>query len=61
MFDMGIATADVFEDWLVEEREYLQGLKMEPEAETLHMEYYQKLINFHASGWVMDCSNYVHF
>ena len=41
MLDMGIPTVDIFEDWLKEEREYLQGLKTEPEAETLQMKYYQ--------------------
>jgi hypothetical protein len=50
MADMGISTVDVFESWLTEERVYLQGLKMEPEEDTLHMEYYQKLVNFYASG-----------
>ena len=50
MFEMGISTTDVFGDWLIKEREYLQGLKVEPEAETLQMEYYQKLVNFYASG-----------
>lgn len=49
MLDMGISNVEVFSDWLNEEKEYLQGLKSEPEAETLQMEYYQKLINFHAS------------
>jgi len=49
MLDMGISSVDVFEDWLKEEREYLQGLKTEPEVETLQMEYFQKLVNFHAS------------
>jgi hypothetical protein len=37
---------DVFGDWLNEEKEYLQGLKTE--TETLQMEYYQKLVNFHS-------------
>ena len=49
MHDMSITTVEVFDDWLHEEREYLQGLTMEPEPETLQMEYYQKLINLHAS------------
>jgi hypothetical protein len=49
MLDMNIPTVDVFSDWLNEKKEYLQGLKTEPEAETLQMEYYQKLVNFHAS------------
>jgi len=46
MIDMGISSVDVFDNWLDEEKEYLLGLKTEPEAETLQMEYYQKLINF---------------
>lgn len=41
MIDMGILTVDVLEGWLNGEREYLLGLKTEPEAETLQMEYYQ--------------------
>jgi hypothetical protein len=49
MLDMGIPNIDVFDVWLNEEKEYLQGLKVEPAAETLQMEYYQKLINMHAS------------
>lgn len=50
MLDMGISDIKVFEGWLDEERQYLQGLRTEPEAETLQMEYFQKLVNFHASG-----------
>lgn len=49
MLDMSISSVEVFDDWLKEERVYLQGLKMEPEVEMLQMEYYQKLINFCAS------------
>jgi hypothetical protein len=49
MLDMDISNVDVFEDWLKEEREYLQGLKMEPAAETLQMEYFQKVVNLYAS------------
>jgi hypothetical protein len=49
MLDMGISNADIFKGWLKEKWEYLQGLKTEPEAETLQMESYQKLINLHAS------------
>lgn len=52
MLDLDIPNVEVFEHWLDEEREYLQGLKTEPVAETLHMEYYQKLVNYHASMWV---------
>jgi hypothetical protein len=49
MYDMGISDVGVFEEWLDEEKVYLQGLKTEPEEETLQMEYYQKLINLWAS------------
>lgn len=49
MHDMGISDVGVFEAWLDEEKVYLQGLKTEPEEETLQMEYYQKLINLRAS------------
>ena len=49
MLEMGISDVRIFDEWLVEEREYLQGLKTEPEEETLQMEYYQKLVNFWAS------------
>lgn len=44
MRDMGIQSIDTFDTWFVEERLYLEGLKKEPEHETLQMEYYQKLI-----------------
>jgi hypothetical protein len=49
MTDLGIADAGVFEKWLDEERVYLEGLQKEPITETLEMEYYQKLVNLHAS------------
>lgn len=39
----GIEGDMTFSTWLKEEREYLQGLKKEPEVETLQMEYYAKL------------------
>ena len=49
MLDMGIPNVEVFAHWLDEEKEYLQGLKTEPVVETLHMEYYQRLVNYHTS------------
>ena len=49
MTDLGITDAGVFEKWLDEERVYLEGLQKEPVTETLEMEYYQKLVNLHAS------------
>jgi hypothetical protein len=44
MIDMGILSVDIFDNWLNEEKEYLLGLKTEPEAETFQMEYYQSLL-----------------
>lgn len=48
MVDLQI-NESVFEEWLIEEREYLQGLRKEPEQETLQMEYWQKLVNLQGS------------
>jgi hypothetical protein len=53
MDDQGIADTGVFEQWLKEERVYLQGLSKEPISETKEMEYYQKLVNFHASTYIL--------
>ncbi|KAF7349551.1 hypothetical protein MSAN_01745600 [Mycena sanguinolenta] len=41
------ATPATLEGWLKAERDYLSSLKKEPEEETLQMEYYQALVNFH--------------
>jgi hypothetical protein len=49
MVDLNISDAHVFEQWREEEKVYLEGLQKEPIVETLEMEYYQKLINLHAS------------
>lgn len=49
MQELGIDNVSTFESWLQEEKEYLAGLQKEPEAETLQMEYWQKLVNFEAS------------
>ncbi|KAJ3892332.1 hypothetical protein GG344DRAFT_45574 [Lentinula edodes] len=43
MREAGIASPQVFYDWLVEEGEYLQRLYQTPPKETLEMEYYLKL------------------
>jgi hypothetical protein len=37
--ELGVEDDAVFEKWLSQEREYLQGLKKEPLNETLEMEY----------------------
>ncbi|KAJ3889517.1 hypothetical protein GG344DRAFT_51442 [Lentinula edodes] len=49
MNDLGIASTDVFHNWLKEEREYLSGLKKEPKLETLQMDYYRKLVKLDES------------
>lgn len=51
--ELGISNSAVFDEWLVEERAYLQGLVKEPLAETLQMEYYTKLVKFYASEYVV--------
>ncbi|KAG6912822.1 hypothetical protein DXG01_011751, partial [Tephrocybe rancida] len=50
MNDQGITSTDVFHQWLEEECAYLTSLAKEPVQETLEMEYYQKLVNFHAAS-----------
>ncbi|KAK7007335.1 hypothetical protein R3P38DRAFT_3281563 [Favolaschia claudopus] len=45
MAALGVRSRSDFGEWLGKEREYLVGLRKEPEQETLEMEYYQKLVN----------------
>lgn len=49
MHDLNLTDESIFEDWLTEEKTYLQGLRTEPEDETLQMEYWQRLINLGSS------------
>ena len=49
LHDQHIANTSVFQDWLAEEKAYLEGLSREPLLETLEMEYWQKLVNLGAS------------
>jgi hypothetical protein len=49
MQDQGIANTSVFQDWLAEEKTYLESLSREPLQESLAMEYWQKLVNLAAS------------
>ena len=49
MHELGITSEAVFEQWLEEEKVYLQSLRSEPEEETLQMEYLQKLVNLMSS------------
>ncbi|KAG0695695.1 hypothetical protein DFH29DRAFT_984896 [Suillus ampliporus] len=57
MQDIGVSDESIFEDWLKEEREYLHGLRSEPQQETLQMEYWQKLVNLAASKDELDTSS----
>ncbi|KAG2140350.1 hypothetical protein BD769DRAFT_1650890 [Suillus cothurnatus] len=43
MEDLGVEDESTFERWLEDEKVYLKGLTREPENETLHMEYWQRL------------------
>ncbi|KAF7377870.1 hypothetical protein MSAN_00210600 [Mycena sanguinolenta] len=47
MSELGSVTAATLKGWLKAERDYLASLQKEPEEETLHMEYYQALVNFY--------------
>jgi hypothetical protein len=49
MEDLGVEDESTFERWLEDEKVYLKGLTREPEDETLHMEYWQRLVNLRAS------------
>jgi len=60
MEDQGIASPEVFHQWLEEERVYLSSLVKEPMQETLEMEYYQRLVNFHAASYVFSLLFYFH-
>jgi hypothetical protein len=53
MHDQNIADVSVFQDWLAEEKVYLEGLSREPLQESLTMEYWQKLVNLGASEYVI--------
>ncbi|KAG1758241.1 hypothetical protein EDD22DRAFT_827673 [Suillus occidentalis] len=59
MHDLNVTHESIFEDWLTEEKTYLQGLRTEPEDETLQMEYFQRLINLGASKDELDASSSV--
>ncbi|KAG1736957.1 hypothetical protein EDB19DRAFT_1989115 [Suillus lakei] len=56
MRDLKVTDKTVFEHWLEEEKVYLQGLTREPEVETLHMEYWQRLVSLTASEETLDAA-----
>jgi hypothetical protein len=49
MQDLKVVDESDFDRWLDEEKVHLKGLTREPEQDTLHMEYWQKLVNLGAS------------
>ncbi|EGN92009.1 hypothetical protein SERLA73DRAFT_157266 [Serpula lacrymans var. lacrymans S7.3] len=49
VYDLSVTDESVFKQWLKEEKEYLMSLQKEPTKETLHMEYWQKLVNVQAN------------
>ncbi|KAG6884909.1 hypothetical protein C0992_005599 [Termitomyces sp. T32_za158] len=53
MNDQGVPDFEMFKQWLVEEKAYLEGLSQEPLQEMLQMEYYQSLVNLDASQFVI--------
>ncbi len=51
---LGVDSECRFKEWLEEEREYLDGLKKEPETETLDMEYYTELVQLYSLEYVIQ-------
>lgn len=49
MNHLGVTDVSTFHGWLEEERAYLQGLRKEPEQETLQLEYYGILLKLQAA------------
>ncbi|KAI6146179.1 hypothetical protein BKA82DRAFT_4330387 [Pisolithus tinctorius] len=52
--ELGVTADTEFTTWLQEERNYLEGLEMEPLNETLQMEYWRALVNLEASKKDLD-------
>ncbi|KAG1902578.1 uncharacterized protein F5891DRAFT_1127555 [Suillus fuscotomentosus] len=59
MHNLNITHESIFEDWLTEEKTYLQSLRTKPEHEMLQMEYWQKLVNLVASKEDLDATSSV--
>ncbi|KAG2337267.1 hypothetical protein BDR05DRAFT_978578 [Suillus weaverae] len=57
MQDINVTEESTFDEWLKEEKVYLQGLCTEPKLETLQMEYWQKLVNLSASKNELDTAS----
>lgn len=54
MKSLGVDSKCHFEEWLKKEREYLDGLKKEPETETLDIEYYTELVQLYNLEYVIQ-------
>ncbi|KAG0694180.1 hypothetical protein DFH29DRAFT_1083929 [Suillus ampliporus] len=57
MQDINVTEESTFDEWLKEEKVYLQGLCTKPELETLQMEYWQKLVNLSTSKNELDTAS----
>ena len=53
--EFGVASEDILEEWLAEEKAYLQSLGHEPPDETLKMEYLHRLVKLSSSQYVHCC------
>ncbi|KAH7904942.1 hypothetical protein BJ138DRAFT_1118930 [Hygrophoropsis aurantiaca] len=54
MRELEITDERVFDNWLIDEKNYLASLQREPEEETLVMEYWQKLVKLAAHKKELD-------
>ncbi|KAG1862656.1 hypothetical protein F4604DRAFT_1882281 [Suillus subluteus] len=59
MQDIGVVDMNIFELWLEEEKAYLKGFTREPDKETLHMEYWQRLVNLNANTLALQAATAV--
>ncbi|KAG1857938.1 hypothetical protein C8R48DRAFT_748846 [Suillus tomentosus] len=57
MAKLGVTDDNVFDTWLAEEHSYLMSLTQEREHETLHMEYWQRLVNSSGSRKDLDAAS----
>ncbi len=46
---LGMRNMATFYKWLAEEKTYLQSLKEEPEEDSLCIEYYKSLVDWHGT------------
>ncbi len=54
MKSLGVDSECHFKEWLEEEREYLDGLKKEPEGGYLDMKYYTELVQLYSLEYVIQ-------